>query len=130
MNESELNQKFMVFEQEIKHYQDQLNAVEKAILDSASIYDGLNDLKGKEGQEVLAPMGRGIFAKAKLISENLKVEVGEGVFIDKSIDDTKELISTQQEKLKNMQKEIEGELTRINNEITQTMREFQEQQKQ
>jgi prefoldin alpha subunit len=126
MDENELNQKFMVYEQQIRQLQDQLNAVERAILDMSSIYEGLNDLKGKEDQEILAPMGRGIFVKAKLLSEKLTVEIGEGVFVDKSIDDTKELIKKQQEKMNKAQKDIESELEKVNQEITSTMREFQE----
>jgi prefoldin alpha subunit len=126
MDENELNQKFMVYEQQIRQFQEQLNAVERATLDMSSIYEGLDDLKGKEEQEILAPMGRGIFVKAKLLSEKLTVEVGEGIFTEKSIDETKSLIEKQQVKMKNTQKDIESELEKINQEITVTMREFQE----
>ena len=129
MNETELNQKFMGYEREIRNLQDQLNAVERAILDMASINEGIEDLKGKEEKEILAPVGRGIFAKTKLLSEILTVEVGEGVFVEKSIEDTKKLIEKQKEKMLNAQKEIESQLDKVNHEVTETMRDFQESQK-
>lgn len=128
MNEQELNQKFAGYEAQIRQLQEQLNAVEKTILDLSSIFSGLDELKGEEDKEFLAPIGRGIFARAKLISEKLTVEIGDGMFTEKTIDDTKKLITEQQKKLKDMQTNIENDLEKVNKEITATMKEFQAQQ--
>ncbi|MDA3836063.1 MAG: prefoldin subunit alpha [Nanoarchaeota archaeon] len=126
MNEQDLNQKFQAYEGQIRQLQEQLKAVEQATIDMVTISSGLDDLIGKEGEEILAPIGRGILVKAKLLSEQLVVEIGEGTFIEKSIPDTKKLIATQSEKMKGAQTQIEDELEKINQEITETMREYQE----
>ena len=125
MNQQELEHKFRAYEQQIMQVQQQLQAIEKAILDITSISTGLGEFKGQKDLEIMTPVGRGIYAKTKLISEELLVDVGEGNFVSKSIDETKEIIAKQSEKLKEMQITLEGELERINNELTATMRDFQ-----
>jgi prefoldin alpha subunit len=126
MNQQELEQKFRVFEQQIMQIQQQLEAIEKAILDITSISTGLEDLRGKKDTEIMSPVGRGIYAKTKLISEDLLVDVGEGNFVSKNIDETKEMIKDQNDKLQEMRKTLEGEMDRINEELTNTMRAFQD----
>ncbi|NCN86374.1 prefoldin subunit alpha [archaeon] len=126
MNEQELNQKFQAYEQEIIYLQEQLKAVGQAIYDMNVVVSGLTDLKGKTGEEIMAPIGRGIFVKAKLLSEELTVDVGGKNFITKSIDETKGLIEDQVKKLNTMKNEIESSLDKVNEDITKTMQEFQE----
>lgn len=125
MNEQELTQKFQVFEQQIIQFQEQLRAVEQAIYDMTVITAGLDELVGKKDEEIMAPIGRGIFVKAKLLSEDLTVDVGGKNFVNKSIPETKNLIKTQLENLKGIKKELENELDKINEEITATMMEHQ-----
>ena len=126
MNQQELEQKFRMFEQQIMQIQQQLEAIEKALFDISSINSGLEELKGKTDQEIMAPIGRGIYAKAKLVSENLLVDIGEGNFVTKSIDETKTIIKDQMNKLQEMRTMLEGEMDRINSELTNVMRDFQE----
>jgi prefoldin alpha subunit len=129
MNQEELNKKFMQFEQQIRQIQEQIGAVEQAILDMSQIKMGLDEIKGKKGEEIMAPIGRGVFVKAKLLSEDLTVDVGGKNFVGKSIDDTKKLIEEQVEKLKEIKKELEMELEKINQEITAVMVEHEQSQR-
>ncbi len=76
-NEQELMFKFQMFEQQIRAIQQQLQAVEQAIAEMGSLNLGMDELIGKKDNEILAPVGRGIYAKAKLISEELLVDIGE-----------------------------------------------------
>lgn len=125
MNQEELNQKFMLFEQQIRQIQEQLGAIEQAIMDMSQIKLGLNEIKGKEGEDIMAPIGRGVYVKAKLLSEELTVDVGGKNFVSKSIEETKELINEQIEKLKDIKIQLEKELDKINEEITEIMLEHQ-----
>lgn len=128
MNEQQLQQKFQVFEQQIMHIQEQLRVVEQAMFDMNTISTGLGELIGKKGEEIMAPIGRGLFVKAKLLEEDLLVDVGAHNFVKKTIPEAKELISSQIEKLKVSKKELEGSLNSINEEITKTMSEHQSSQ--
>lgn len=125
MNDQELNQKFAEYENEIRQLQEQLRAVEQAVFDMSVISNGIEELKGKENEEILAPIGRGIFVKAKLLSEKLTVDVGGHNYIEKTIDETNDLIKDQKNKLDKVKLELEDKLKIIDSEITQTMKEFQ-----
>ena len=121
--EQELNFKFQMLEQQIVAIQQQLQAVEQTLLDMASLNLGLDEIK--KDKEILSPIGAGIFAKAKLISEELIVAIGEKNYIKKSIPETKNLIQEQIIKLEKVKESLEGEFEKINEEVTKTMVEYQ-----
>ncbi len=127
MENQEFIYKLGMFEQQIKQLQQQLQAVEQTITDLDSLNFGLDDLKGKIGKEILAPFGRGIFVKAKLLSEKLTVDVGGKNFVIKDIPQTKEIIQEQIKKLEDAKKELNDNLERIGNGA-QKMIEKQEKQ--
>ncbi len=129
MNEQELQQKFQIFEQQIRQFQEQLRSVEEAIHDMNFINNGLDDLVSKVDEEIMAPLGKGIYVKAKLISETLTVDVGSKNFVEKSIPETKELINEQLVKLRGVKKDLEKELDKLNSEITNTMASHQASKK-
>jgi len=128
-NQEELMQKFGMYEQQIQQLQQQLEAVEQAIVEMSSLVLGLDELIGSKDKEILAPIGRGIFVKTKLVSEDLTVDVGGKNFVKKSIPETKKLIQNQVEKLEEVKKELEGNLEEINNELTMTFMESQKKEK-
>jgi prefoldin alpha subunit len=121
MNEDEKQQELMfklsVFEQHIRQLQQQIQAVEQAIVDMNSLNFGLDELQGKKDKEIFAPIGRGIFAKTKLISEDLLVDVGGKNFVKKTIPEAKEMISKQVEKLEEAKKELEQNLEQVGKEL-------------
>jgi prefoldin alpha subunit len=126
-SQQELMFKLSMFEQQIKHLQQQIQAVEQGILEMNTLSLGLDELKGTTGNEIFAPIGRGIFAKAKLLSEELTVDIGGGNFVTKSIPDTKKIIEEQVEKLKNIKKELENNLENVGKELEKVMIEGQKE---
>ena len=128
-NQEELMYKLQMYEQQIQQLQQQLEAVEQAIIEMNSLVLGLNELIGSKDKEILAPIGRGIFVKTKLISEDLTVDVGGKNFVKKSIPETKKLIQDQVIKLEEVKKELEGNLEEINNELTTTFMNAQKEEK-
>ncbi|MBS3064491.1 MAG: prefoldin subunit alpha [DPANN group archaeon] len=126
--DEEINQRFRIFEREIAQIQEQLQAIEQATLDLSQINFGLDEIPKNKDSEILAPIGRGIFVKAKIISDELTVDVGEGTFVKKTIPETKKIILEQIEKLNNMKNDLENELEKINQEITNIMQEVQKKE--
>lgn len=122
-DEQELIYKLSIYEQQIRQLQEQLQAVEKAIVEINSLGIELDEIKGKEGQEILASVGKGIFAKAKLVSDELLVGVGAGNFVKKSISETKELINKQIEKLEEAKKDLNNNLETMGKEIEEIIGE-------
>ncbi len=121
----ELMFKLQMFDQQIKQLQQQLEAVAQGIAEMTTLNIGLDELVGKKGTEIFAPIGRGIFAKAKLESEELNVDIGSGNFVQKSIPDTKKVIEEQVKKLEDVQKELEASLEKIGAEFNKTILEAQ-----
>jgi len=117
--EQELMFQLSMFEQQIQSIHQQIEAVERAIIDLSSLVLGLDDLKGSEGKEVLAPIGRGIFAKTKLISEKLLVDVGGKNLVVKDISSTQNIIKEQVKKLEEAREELNKALEEINKQLTE-----------
>ena len=114
-----------MFEQQIHQLQEQMDAVERGINDLGSLNFGLDELKGNIGKEVLSPLGKGIFVKTKLASEDLTVDIGGRNFVKKSIPETKEIIKEQIKKLIIVKKEIDENLEKISDEMRKSLEEFQ-----
>jgi len=120
-DQQELMFKLSMFEQQIQNIQQQLQAVERAINDLSSLVVGLEDLKGAEGKEILAPIGKGIFVKTKVLSEDLIVDVGGKNFVTKKIPDTQKVIKGQVQKLEGAKEELNRALEEINGQLTETV---------
>jgi len=78
---------------------------------------GLDDLVGKKGKEILAQIGRGIFVKANLASEDLTVDIGGKKFVKKSIPQTKEMIGKQIGKLEDVYEQLSKSMEELNEEV-------------
>jgi prefoldin alpha subunit len=119
----ELMMKLGFFEQQIRQIQQQIQAIESGIVEMSSLNSGLEELQGKTGEEILAPIGRGIYAKAKLLSEELLVNVGSSNLVTKSIPDTRKLIGEQIKKLEEIKIEMNSNLENLGKEIESVMEE-------
>ena len=123
--QQELFYKFSMFEKQIRELQQQIEAIGNGIGELNSLNFGLDELVGNTGKEIYAPLGKGIFVKAKLISEELNVDIGGGNLVKKSIPDTKALIEEQIGKLMQVKKELENNLQEMDKEISIMMNEAQ-----
>jgi prefoldin alpha subunit len=124
-SQNEIMMKLGFFEQQIRPIQQQLEAIEKGIIEMNSLRIGLDEFKGAKDKEILSQIGKNIFVRTKLISDELIVDIGSGNFIKKSIDDTKKLIGEQIKKLDNLKNELNSALEKISEEMTNTIMEAQ-----
>ncbi len=123
--QQEMMFKLQMFDQQMKQMQQQLEAVEQGIVEMTALDNGLSELVGKKGKEIYAPIGRGIFANATLISEELNVDVGGKNMVKKSIPDTKKIIADQLGKLDEVKKELERGMEKMGQEFTALIQEAQ-----
>lgn len=126
INQQEILFKLNILEQQMQNMQQQLQAVDQGIIELQSLSLGLGDLKGKVNEEILAPIGKGIFIKSKLLSDKLIIDVGDKNFVEKEIPDAQKLIENQVNKLSDIKVEIEKNLDAIGEEITKTIEQAQE----
>ena len=124
--QQELMFKLSMFEQQIQQLQQQLQAVEQGIVEMDSLSQGLGELVGSVDKEIMAPIGRGIFVKTKLLSEDLTVDIGNKTFVKKSIPEAQEMIKVQLVKLDEVKKELNDNLEKVGEEMQKVMAEGQE----
>jgi len=112
------SQKFFevrMLEQQYRQIQAQIDSIKKVAVEIEKLMSELKELK--TGEEILAPVGKGIFVKAKIISEKLKVDIGGKNIVEKTIPDTEKIILIQIKKLKDVQEELEENLEKIGKEL-------------
>jgi len=115
-----------MFEQQIQQMHQQMQAVERGIIELKSLNLDLSDLLGKKDSEIFASVGKGIFARAKLLSEELVVDVGGKRFVSKSIPETQSLVLNQVKKLEDVKKEINDNIESLGKEARKIVQGFSE----
>ncbi|MBU1252269.1 MAG: prefoldin subunit alpha [Nanoarchaeota archaeon] len=125
--EQELMLKLSMFEQQMRQLQQQFQAVEESITELMSLDIGLDEIKGSTGKEVLAQIGRGIFVKAEIKSEDLTVNVGNKNLVKKSVPETKEILKEQIEKLEGVKKGLEEKMDEVQEEAKRLILEAQKE---
>lgn len=132
MKEDQISQELMfklsMFEQQMQQIQEQTQAIDQAILDSNSLCLGLDELKNSRDKEVFSSIGRGIFIRSKIVSDDLLVDVGGKTFVQKTIPETQSIIEEQLEKLEEAKNELEEKTQEINQELTKLMVQYQGEQ--
>ena len=123
-NQQEIIFKLSMFEQQIQQLQQQIQAVEQSIVELQNLSEGFNELKNSKDREIMAMIGRGIFIKSKIISEDLLVDVGGQNFVKKSIPETQELINEQVGKLKDARESLNNSIEEISIEAEKLMEGF------
>jgi prefoldin alpha subunit len=88
---------------QIKQIEEQMIQIEEQMLEVGFLIENLSEIKNiKAGEEILVPLANGIFIKARIADLNsLKVNVGSGVVVDKTLDETIEMLK---EQIKNIEK--------------------------
>ena len=123
--QQEIMFKLSIFEQQIQQLQQQLQVVEESVVDLNSLNMGLDELKGSKGKEIMAPIGRGIFVKTQLASEDLTVDVGGKNLVKKTIPEKKKIINEQIKKLEEIKKDLEKNIEEVGESLTKTIEEVQ-----
>ena len=109
-NQQEILFKLSLIEQQMQNLHSQLQAVEQGIVELETLKIGLEEFNNSKGKEIIAPLGKGIFTKAKIISDKLIVDIGNKNLIKKSVKDTQKLIVEQIGKLREAKKELNENL--------------------
>ena len=113
-----LYMQFQVLEQHIKQMQQQAAALNAQLLDLISTTHSLDELKNvKSGTEILVPISSGIYAKGEIKdNSHLIVNVGANITVSKNLDDTRKIVETQAEEMKELQKQALEELQILTNQ--------------
>jgi len=114
--DKELFFKINMLDQYMKNIQQQIEAVENEIVELNSLKKGLEELKNSSGKEIFSSIGKNIFVKTKIISEELLVRIGGDTLVKKSIPETAKIIEVQIKKLESIKEELLNEIEKLNRE--------------
>ncbi|MBU2616374.1 MAG: prefoldin subunit alpha [Nanoarchaeota archaeon] len=123
-NQQEILQKLGFYEHQLNQLRQQFQAVEEGVVELNSLSIGLGEIDVSEGEEILAPIGRGVFVKAKITSKELIVDVGNRTLVKKDIPETKKIIEEQISKLENLKKDLENNMEGIQEEVTNFLKDI------
>lgn len=112
--------------QQLQQLHENINTLERHIIDLAGLSDSLGSIDGmKKNQEVLMPFGGGIFLRGMLAdSENVVMNVGANVCVEKTTNDAKVAINNQAEEIKSALEHLQTEAARITHRLRGIQEEF------
>lgn len=101
--------------QHITYLQEQEEKMEQQKSEIDTTINSLNELNESEGEkEMLCPLSTGIFVKTKVKKvDDVIVNVGSNVCVNKSVNDSIEMLKNQREEIENYHKEIKEKLQQL-----------------
>ncbi|HTZ42184.1 MAG TPA: prefoldin subunit alpha [Candidatus Omnitrophota bacterium] len=122
--------KLSMFEQQIQQLQQQYEAVERGLIELQSLHLNLDEIPNSIDKEIFAQIGKGIYVKAKIISDKLIVNVGENNFVNRDVPEAKKLIEEQIKKLNSIKTELEDNIELTNKDFAKLIEEYRKSQSQ
>ncbi|MDD5417417.1 MAG: prefoldin subunit alpha [Candidatus Nanoarchaeia archaeon] len=127
-NEEKVQEKlyeFQLLQNELKSFEQQIAEFEERKLEMEMMKQTIDEIKNKEKESVMVPLGSGVFMNASIKDDKtVFVNVGNGVVVRKKLSDAKEIIDKQIEMicknqaiLENSIREIESHLQKIIKEV-------------
>ena len=98
-------------------YDEQMKIVDTQLSELENFRKNIEDIENNPNKEILASIGKGVFMPAEITDRSLFVEVGVGVFVKKSLEDTKKVAEDQLRKLGEMRMYLGSEINMINSEM-------------
>jgi len=126
MANEELIIKLGMLEQKAGQIEQQVKIIDENLIELDKLKNDLDELKGSKGREIMASIGRGIFVKGKLESEELLVDIGGKSFVKKNVEDTKKMVQAQLEKLTDVRVKLFDELNSLNQQLQDAIGETEE----
>lgn len=103
---------------QIQYFQKMMEELENNLQGIERLKQDIQELQNFKGDEdILAPVANGIFIEAKLKNKDkLKVNVGNGVVVEKSITETIHLLEKQEEEIRKTITQVDAKLSELYND--------------
>ncbi|NQV08271.1 prefoldin subunit alpha [Candidatus Woesearchaeota archaeon] len=114
--------------QQLKQLENQLQTVDGQILEIKTIDEGIDNIKKtKTGEETLIPISSGIFMKCNILdTKKFLINVGNGVVVEKSADETRDLLNKQLDELEKIKKQMSDQFQQIILQLTEIEKQMNE----
>jgi len=112
--------------QEAEKLEQQMQILEQQSQELSGVKDSLLEIAKDKKKEILANLGKGIFAKATLMDDDLFVNVGKEVLVKKTREETIKVIDEQIVKLSMGQQEITQKIGELQEEMQKLLMGMQQ----
>lgn len=127
-NEKELQEKMMIYrtlESRLEALIRQRNLVGNKLTEIMSTISSIDEIDNN--QNVLFKLGNEAYVHGNVTDRNnILVEIGAGIVLEKSFEDGKSILSKRKEEMENVFKELQNEISRISNAMNQLGPEINE----
>ncbi len=105
-----VNQEYLIqlsmIEQEANKFEEKLKIIEQQSVELQTLQLSLDEIKESTDGKILAGLGKGIYLETEVKNKDVFVNVGGNTILKKSIDETKNIIGEQIQKLEKAKKEV------------------------
>ena len=130
MDKQEVLMRAQSIQQEYQQVNENLNYISNQIDELETFKESLSTFIKSESNEMLASIGRGVYAKSELKEKKLFVEIGAGIIIRKNPEQVKDIIESQVSKLKSIKANLRGRIEVLNSEMMSLVNAIQAQKSQ
>jgi prefoldin alpha subunit len=123
MANEEILFKLSMLEQQAQEMKQQIESVDLQIRELESLKLSLEKLNENPSNEMLAPIGRGIFVKAELKEKDLFVNVGSNVIVKRTCNEAGEILTKQIEEISKIKRGIENNIGEIESQFLELVNE-------
>jgi prefoldin alpha subunit len=112
--------------QQLEQVQTYIQNIDKQMADVAAMKEALHTFKTiHANDELLVPLAAGVFMKAKASGEHtLRVNVGQGVTVDKTPEQVQEMLDEQMQEMRNYEEQLHKQFDELLGKLQQFEEEF------
>ena len=120
--------KMQMLGQEAEKIEQQIQMIEQQIAEMNAVKESVSALDNNKNKEILANLGKGVFAKAELKGNDFFVNVGKEVLVRKNAKETLKIFDDQLKKLMGGKDEFSLRTGQLQMEMQSLLAEMQESQ--
>ena len=123
--DQELFFKASILEKQSQELQENLILIERQVSELEQFNESLKDFSSSKEKTMLSPLGRSVFVSTEIKDKNLFVDVGSGVVVRKTPEETMKVIKSQIGKFKDAEASIKAQIELHNKELQSILQEFE-----
>ncbi|MEK6848288.1 MAG: prefoldin subunit alpha [Nanoarchaeota archaeon] len=98
--------KIGILQEQAGQIRQQVEFIEQNLQEIENVRQGLKTIEDKESNEMMTHIGRGVFAKTKLLEREFLVNVGAEVVLKKSLPETLEMLKKQASEMQKVKENL------------------------
>jgi prefoldin alpha subunit len=130
--QQQMMQQYQQIQQQMEEIQEYLEQVDQSRENVESSIEAIQDLENvEEGDEILAPIGRGAFVTAEIKdTDNVVTNIGGDTYQKRENEEAADALGKEKEKLNETKEELQSNLQELQQQMQQMQMQMQQQQQE